>query len=499
MGLNKTISKLVHKYLSDKYLNDENVESFIVSVNKLLLTYEKDKMLSEHSFEVSEKEYQLILKELKEQNEITKKSIARIHTLIQTLGSTQSVPNQDFDLISIISFLENKVEESRKINDLLVLAKENAENASKAKSNFLSIMSHEIKTPLNAIIGSIHILNNEEFLPSQSTYLKTLKSSSENLLNLINDVLDYNKIEEGKIVFEDTKFDIHHLLEEIIVINNLNSNESNNQLVLSVDNQIPRYVITDKTRLTQVLNNLISNAIKFTKNGFINLNVHQLETNDDFSIVEFEVIDTGIGIEKSKLTTIFERFTQANSNINREYGGSGLGLSIVKRILELQDSEIKVESTVGLGTKFYFNLKLKKIQEILNPIKVVQNKGIKDLNGINILLAEDTEVNVLIAKKMLTSWNAKVDVACNGEEAINLYEKNQYDIILMDLHMPVMDGLTATKRIRELGGDLPILALTASAFSEIKEDKDYKYLSGYIAKPFNPSDLYQKLSQIFSS
>lgn len=499
MELNKTISKLVHKYLSDKYMDDVNIVTFVDSVNKLLYTYEKDKMLSEHSFEVSEKEYQVILKELKEQNEITKKSIARIHTLIQTLDNYQNVPNQDFDLVSIISFLENKVEESRKINDLLILAKENAENASKAKSNFLSIMSHEIKTPLNAIIGSIHILNSEEYLPSQNTYLKTLKSSSENLLNLINDVLDFNKIEEGKVVFEEVNFDLYNLLEDIVTINGFSANESNNKLILNIDSQVGRSVTLDKTRLTQVLNNLISNAIKFTKNGTINLNVNLIDKTNDVSCLQFEVKDTGIGIEQGKLETIFERFTQANSNINRKYGGSGLGLTIVKRILELQNSEIKVNSTVGVGTTFHFCLKVKSSSDKPELRSEVKNKELKDLNGLNILLAEDTQVNVLIAKKLLTSWNAKVDVALNGEEAISLYEKNQYDIILMDLHMPVMDGLTATKRIRELGGDLPILALTASAFSEIKEDKDYKYLSGYIAKPFNPSDLYQKLSQIFSS
>jgi CheY-like chemotaxis protein len=256
------------------------------------------------------------------------------------------------------------------------------------------------------------------------------------------------------------------------------------------DDDIPDYVIGDDIRLGQILNNLVSNAIKFTKKGVITIEVLLNHISDEYVYVDFAIIDSGIGISVDKQEMIFDRFTQANTNITREYGGSGLGLTIIKLLLQLQNSDIYLSSEEGKGSKFYFTLGFKRSSTTLQDENTnVQNTDAPDLSNIHILLVEDVEFNIMVAEKMLQNWKATVDIANNGEIAVEKARDNKYDIILMDLQMPVMDGYTATRKIRESNNTTPIIALTASITMDIQGRAMEFGMNDCITKPFNPNDL----------
>jgi CheY-like chemotaxis protein/two-component sensor histidine kinase len=317
-----------------------------------------------------------------------------------------------------------------------------------------------------------------------------MKISSENLLSLINDVLDYGKLEEGKIVLAERDMNLKKFVKNLRAAHRLRAEEKGNNLRLMYDEDIPDFVIGDDIRLGQILNNLISNAIKFTKKGVITIEVLLNHISDESVFVDFAIIDNGIGISVDKQEMIFDRFTQANTNITREYGGSGLGLTIIKLLLQLQKSDISLSSEEGAGSKFYFTLGFKKSNTSLQDEEdKIQNNDAPDLTNIHILLVEDVEFNVMVAEKMLQNWKATVDVASNGEIAVEKAKQNKYDIILMDLQMPVMDGYTATRKIRESNNTTPIIALTASITMDIQGRAMEFGMNDCITKPFNPNDL----------
>ncbi len=380
----------------------------------------------------------------------------------------------------------------------LELAKNEAEKANKAKSEFLSTMSHEIRTPLNAVIGLSYILMQEDPRPDQLDNLKILRFSSENLLSLINDVLDYNKIEAGKLVLEDAPFNINELLESVLSGFHLKAEEKGIALELrktAVEKR--RTVRGDSTRLTQVLNNLVSNAVKFTENGTVMLSAEVEEISDDEVSVSFTVEDTGIGVPEEIKDTIFDSFTQAHPSITRKYGGTGLGLAISSELVRLMGGELALESQVGKGSKFTFDLPLP-ISEKKAAVQS-QNAGIDSLmplEGINVLVAEDNAVNALVARKFLSSWGAKIEIAKDGKEAVQKWEAGNFDVILMDLRMPEMDGIEAARKIRNSDSEnanIPILALTASAMLEEQNEIFKVGMNEYVSKPFNPEELLSKI------
>ncbi len=495
MSYHKVLEKQIKKLLPGTCLEDEKMQRFLTTVSNSYDTFEKDKKLSEHAFSVSEKEYQEVTLSLRRQNEIMNQSILQLKDAVHSLApdGMLDLKDNDGDLIDIIGYLQQQIIKTKELEAELISAKEFAEKAANAKSDFLSVMSHEIRTPLNAIIGYIHLLTQEDPLPSQLDFLRILQISADNLLSLINDVLDFGKIEEGKIVFSEKDVDIRKLVMNIKMANLIRAEEKGNTLKVMFDEDIPLFIKADEVRLTQVLNNLISNAIKFTKQGNIVIEVQQESKTADEIEIYFAVKDSGIGIPEDKQQLIFERFTQENSEITRQYGGSGLGLSIIRKLLLLQNSDIHVESTIGKGSKFFFSLMFKKSSASYKEEAKATNGADKNLHGLRVLLAEDVEFNVLLAEKMLSNWNAKTTVAENGSVAVDLMRNNEFDIVLMDIQMPVMDGLTASKAIRTFNTHTPIIALTASTSSFIQDQVSLSGMDDYLSKPLNPGYLYSTL------
>ncbi len=380
----------------------------------------------------------------------------------------------------------------------LIIEKEIAEATAKARSEFLSTMSHEIRTPMNAVIGMSHILLQDNPSEEQIPNLKILKFSAENLLSLINDILDYNKLESGKLNFEKTNFSLKDTVNSITHSLKTKVRENNNQLVINMNEDVPEYIVGDPTRLAQVLNNLLSNAIKFTEDGQVTLHIQCQKEDEKNVVLDFAVTDTGIGIPEDKLDHIFESFTQACSSTTRKFGGTGLGLAIIKKILEHQGSQIQLKSKVGEGSTFYFTLQFAK-GEAPKLSEIERDNNLKSLSGTKVLLVEDNKINQLIANRFLKKWDINYDVADNGAIALEKVQKNDYDVVLMDLQMPTMDGYTATAKIRNLEGhkyqQLPIIALTASAMLEERNRVYTVGMNDYVTKPFNPIELYSAINK----
>ncbi|QMU28305.1 PAS domain-containing hybrid sensor histidine kinase/response regulator [Adhaeribacter radiodurans] len=380
----------------------------------------------------------------------------------------------------------------------LIEAKNKAEAANEAKSNFLSTMSHEIRTPMNAVIGFTSLLLNHDPRPDQQEYLKVLKFSADNLLTLINDILDFSKIEAGKIEFEKIDFDPKKLITRISDPLHQLAIEKGLQLKLLLDQDLPTTLVGDPVRLSQILTNLISNAVKFTKTGRIIVSAAIKDQTKTHTTVDFRVTDSGIGIPADKLELIFESFTQAKSDTTREFGGSGLGLTIIKHLLKLQGSNIQVESQVGKGSTFYFSLTFENsTQQFSSDSKDPIVSAPKSLKGIRLLIAEDNQINIFLVKQFLNQWEIDFDIAENGLIALDLVKSNDYNLVLMDLQMPEQDGYDTTLAIRRLEGEkyqtLPIIALTASAMLDIQDRAFQVGMNDYLSKPFNPDELYKRI------
>jgi signal transduction histidine kinase len=493
MQYHKILEKQIQKTLSDQQLNDPAIQQLLKLVDRSYKNFESDQQLTEHAFLISEKEYQDILHTLQLQNNIYSQSVKKLKDAIIAHDPQAAViiEKEENILINIIAYLEKQIRKRKETEAELIRAKEQAEDGARAKSDFLSVMSHEIRTPLNAIIGIAHLLLQDQLLPSQLENLKALNISAENLLRLINDILDFGKIEEGKIVLAEKNTSLKLLAENIKTAHHIRAAERGNTINMIVDDALPPYVLGDETRLGQILHNLLSNAVKFTRNGVITLQISLQKIHADEATVYFSVTDTGVGIEKEKQELIFDRFTQASVDIAREFGGSGLGLAIVKRLAALYNSDIYLNSEVGRGSTFFFSITFKKGKPEIQPQQTVTGKN--DLSGIKVLLVEDVEFNIMVAKKMITNWNGAVDVAENGAIALNKIRQTDYDIVLMDLQMPVMDGYNATQHIRNFNDVIPIIALTASASSDILQRTREFGMTDYLAKPFKPGELYEMI------
>ncbi|HEY0029396.1 MAG TPA: PAS domain S-box protein [Bacteroidia bacterium] len=379
-------------------------------------------------------------------------------------------------------------------------ATEKAEESNKLKEAFLANMSHEIRTPMNAIIGFSDILSKGKLLEQEKEYVRTIKTAGENLLTIINDILDISKIEAGMMTFEEHTFSVKEIFKSLNVMLMGKAKEKDLELVFNCADNIPDSLLGDPTRLTQIIINLAGNSIKFTQKGQVEVNVNVIEAvkgqyEEGTTLLEFSVIDTGIGIPSDKLEHIFERFRQAESHTTRKYGGTGLGLSIAKKLVELQGGTLTVKSEFKVGSTFSFCIPYKKSVKAPPAAEISGHKfNMEELSKLNILLVEDNQLNVKLILSLFSEGNLKLQVAENGSVGIEKLKENNFDIILMDMEMPVMNGYEAATIIRkELKNNIPIIAMTAHAMAGEKERCLSLGMNDYISKPINANLLFEKM------
>ncbi len=412
--------------------------------------------------------------------------------------SLNTVPLMDGNVLFVVL---SDLSERKRFEQELIIAKEKAEKATYAKAQFLSTMSHEIRTPMNAVIGVTHLLSEDNPREDQIQNINILKLSADNLMTLINDILDFSKIEAGRVDLESLDFNFRNLVKNIASGFEIKSREKGLDFIVDIDPKIPSYLIGDPTRISQVINNLCSNAVKFTDTGNVQIVVNYLEKANDKIKLQFEIKDTGVGIPENKQDEIFQSFSQADSNTTRLYGGTGLGLTISKKIIEIMGGSIHVKSDLEFGTTFSFELCLNISHKSMSKVdfKTESYQNIDKIRGLHILLAEDNQMNILILKQFLKKWEITYEIASNGLVAVDKIQKGNFDMVLMDLQMPVMDGYKATQSIRNLPDEkyrkMPILAITASAYNDTRKRVLEAGMNDFITKPINPEDLYLKIEK----
>jgi len=388
------------------------------------------------------------------------------------------------------------ISQQKKMEIDLLEANKKAKASSKAKELFLANMSHEIRTPLNAVFGLSNLLKNTDLNDDQIKYVKNINNSAQSLLLLVNDILDISKIESGKIEANNTKFNLRKTLSSVLSSTSYLADKKQLKLSFKIDNLLDNVYLGDDLKICQVLINLINNAVKFTTQGEVILKLDKVSDLDNSHKIKFSVMDTGKGIAKDALLGIFEDFSQEDNTISKKYGGTGLGLSISKKLVSILGGKLKVESIINKGTNFYFEIVLKKATETL-IVKERTSQFELNWSQVKILTVEDNPVNQFVIESTIKTWNGSTDIACNGEEALKMLNQTDYHIILMDMQMPVMDGLTTTKIIRqEMKSDIPIIAFTANA---LKKEKDRCLAVGmneYITKPFQEEELKLKILKL---
>ncbi|OEK09054.1 hypothetical protein A8C32_14290 [Flavivirga aquatica] len=470
------LALLKYNTYNDEFINQERVRQDVIAKSKFLIEdYKNDVQIAN-----SEKQRQLqIAKKIK--------NINFVITLTLVLLA-----------ISLITLLKNYISKRRLTNTLkkqnkeLELAKNEALKSSELKSKFISNVTHELRTPLYGVVGITSLLlSNNSLNDRDSKFLESLKYSGDYLLNLVNEVLQFGKIESQKVELKKVSVDLRRLVENIVGSFDYKLQETNNKIEVIIDKRVPKYIKCDNVRLSQVLINLIGNSVKFTKNGRIAVRVKTLKLLDDKVDLRFEIQDSGIGVPEEKFNTIFENFSQLE-NSNTNYQGTGLGLSITKKIVELFGGEIELESEYGFGSTFSFNITVDLDKKVLVNSNVKMFKeSIQPVNHCRILIAEDNKINQIVTRNLLEKENYFCEIVENGTEAIKVLKNKIFDLVLMDINMPIMGGIEATQLIRKFNTDIPIIALTAADVEELKENHKSIGFNGIITKPFDNYEFFQ--------
>ncbi|WP_298895876.1 ATP-binding protein [uncultured Psychroserpens sp.] len=474
---------LKHNTYRDEYINEEKIRQGIIAESRFSIENYKN---------VAQLANNERIEQLVKSNKI--KNVNVIITITVFLL-----------FISLLTMCRSYVSK-RKLSDILEarnkqleVAKNQAEKSSELKSNFISNVTHELRTPLYGVVGLTSLLlKNNDLSAKDTKFLKSLKYSGDYLLNLVNDILQIGKIESQKIELKNVTVNIRLLIENLVNSFDYRLEETNNQIQISIDKNIPDFIKCDNVRLSQVLINLIGNSIKFTENGKIDIRVKLLNTSADKVSLGFEIEDDGPGIPKEKQRLIFENFSQLDKNSNTNYQGTGLGLPITKNIIELFGSTLEVDSEIDMGTTFSFELtfeidKNAKVEK--TKAKKAKGKAISLTKKYKILVAEDNKINQIVTQNLLQRENYECVVAKNGLEALEAHQETGFDLILMDINMPVMNGNESTKAIREFDDETPIIALTAADIEQVKEDYKGIGFDGIITKPFDNYEFFQTISE----
>lgn len=468
-------------YEEKDVVNEKTFQDFLTTDGKMYYTIYQSALEDLHGF-TRELSYTLCTKEAQH---------------LDVIINSKQMKNESNEVLFTELFIFN-FPERKKYEEELLNAKRIAEEIAATKTLFLSNISHEIRTPIHAILGASDLLLSSKLTPEQMELLNTLRFSSENLLQLINDVLDFSRLEHGKLSLHLVNFDLHRSLIYLMKGFAPKVDAERVDFQLHIDEDVPKYVIGDKVKIIQILNNLISNAIKFTHKGSIIVDVSLAAQKEKNYEICFKIIDTGIGIDKKQQQSIFEGFHQANHTISSVYGGTGLGLSISKSLVELHQGHLTLNSEVGEGSTFAFVLPLQEgsimIDEAIAPLPLKK----LDVSGLQVLLVEDNINNLFIASSYFKKWKIEYNHAPNGQIAVEMVQHHDYDLVLMDMKMPIMDGLIASATIRELPNEkfkkLPIVALSAAIDPQLEQQLSALDIQHYILKPFNPNRLKSLLA-----
>lgn len=490
LSLSYLVQETGNHQLANEYLrNHITLHDSLLSLKRNSLSQEKRLQLLIDNQTEYQKKQMADLEEQKAANNLNKLTTILSIALITILSLlTLSLYKNNNIRLKTNNMLHKK-------NAELIVAKEKAELASKTKANFLSTVTHELRTPLYAVTGLTNMLLEENPKPNQVQHLKSLKFSGDYLLTFINDILQINKIEANKVDIEQEAFSLKKKMTNIIAALNNSAADNNIKIHLEYDSELPVNFIADQIKISQILINLVRNAIKFTKDGDIWVRAILSNKTDDTYQVRFEIEDNGIGISQEKQNQLFESFSQGSIQINRKYGGTGLGLSIVKGLIQILKGTISLESELGKGSKFIFEIPLKYAEKVEKhkEIHYFENMNEIDLQDINILVVEDNKINQMITKKILNKMKLNCDVVDNGEDAVDIVKHKDYHVILMDIHMPGISGLEATRIIRTFNKNITIFALTAVTLEDKMHEFDEAGFDDIISKPFKQEDFEKKL------
>ncbi|MBL7942636.1 MAG: response regulator [Flavobacteriales bacterium] len=493
--LHRLLQRQLRKYLPDYSVYPGGLEPLIEAINQSYQHFEANQALVERAMRISSDELSEINRRLRAESERMKAIIESLKEAVMQVSHGEKIVS-DADLSRITEILSEEIQKRKLLEADLRKAQHTAEEALEIRKQFLANVSHEIRTPINAIVGMSGLLHESDLSIIQQEHVEAIRSSAEGLMEIINDLLDMSKLESGKLVLEHINFSVPALVHALHRSMWLKAEEKGIQFTTEVASDVHPWVVGDVTRVRQVLLNLLSNAVKFTHEGEVSLRVELQEKSNENQTLLFVVRDSGIGISEKGLQTIFDQFTQEDNSVSRKYGGTGLGLSISLQLSELMGGNLKVESRQGQGSTFSLQLTL--------PIGV-EEKVVKttsadyDFKGARILIAEDNEINRYLALTLMRRANCRVDSASNGLQVLEKLKKRTFDLILMDLQMPELDGVEATRIIREdMALQVPIVALTANSNDKERELCGVRGMNGYVPKPYTPVKLYEEVSSVLN-